>query len=163
MRSSGPGNIVGRVWPRPEQPARPLNAIVSPHEEMSATYYDPDRAPNPREWLALDEHERIRLAQNFHIGARIKLRDTKAHALYHAIVENQIAEGFGPTCRAVERLQKGGLTRHDAVHAVGSAIAEATYESMQGARTVSGEEAQRQLNARIDALTAAEWRGKRES
>ena len=129
---------------------------------MSATYYDPDQAPNPREWLALDGHERVRLAQNYHTSARIKLRDTKAHAVYHAIVENQVAEGFGPACRAVERLQKEGLTRHDAIHAVGSVIAEEIYESTRGPRTASNQEAQRQLNARLEALTAAQWRGKRE-
>jgi hypothetical protein len=128
---------------------------------MSRTFYDPEHAPDPREWLALDEQERIRLAKNYHTAARIKTPNAEAHALFHAIVENQIAEGFGPTCRTVDRLQKDGLTRHDAIHAVGSVIAEFTYDSMHGNVTSSVGDAQRELNARIEALSAESWRTQR--
>jgi hypothetical protein len=124
----------------------------------SRTYYDPNRAPDAREWLALDEHERIRLAKNFHDAARVKVPNPKAHAGIHAIVENQIAEGFGPTCRAVDRLQKEGLTRHDAIHAVGSVIAQSVYTSMHGGNTASAGDLQRDLNAKIEALSAEAWR-----
>jgi hypothetical protein len=129
--------------------------------DMTATFYNPDQAPDPREWLALDEHERIRLAKNYHASARIKVPDAKAHALFHAIVENQIAEGFGPTCRTVDRLQKEGLTRHDAIHAVGSVIAEFTFEAMHGTSQPSVGDAQRDLNARIEALSAGSLRRNR--
>jgi hypothetical protein len=125
---------------------------------MADTFYDPDWTPDPRAWLALDEHERIRLAKNYHTAARIKVPNAKAHALFHAIVENQIAEGFGPTCRTVERLQKEGLTRHDAIHAVGSVIAEFTYGSMRGDPSPSVGDAQLELNSRIEGLTAVSWR-----
>ena len=30
------------------------------------TKYDPERAPNPEEWLELDEQERIILAEQYH-------------------------------------------------------------------------------------------------
>jgi hypothetical protein len=63
---------------------------------MSSTHYDPDKAPDPKEWLALDEQERIRLAKNYHVARRIKLPNANAHAAFHAVVENQIAEGSGP-------------------------------------------------------------------
>jgi hypothetical protein len=116
---------------------------------MTATYYDPDAPPNPREWLALDEWERVRLAGNYHQTARIRLPDTKAHAIVHAIVENQIAQGFGPTCRALERLQKEGLSRHEAVHAIGSVVSKFAYG---GGGTA--EDKQRKLNSALETLAA---------
>jgi hypothetical protein len=123
----------------------------------SATYYDPNAAPDPKEWLALDEHERIRLAKNYHQAARIKLPDPKAHAIFHAAVENQIAEGFGPSCRALERLQREGLSRHDAIHAIGSVVAQFAFDSLHTPDGKSAGDTQRELNAAIDALTAAAW------
>jgi len=58
--------------------------------------YDPERPPNPVKWLALDEQERILLAESHHVAARIKLPITKVHAVFHVIVENQIADGPEP-------------------------------------------------------------------
>ena len=36
-------------------------------------HYDPEHAPNPEQWLALDEQVRIDLAEEHHRVARIKL------------------------------------------------------------------------------------------
>lgn len=80
--------------------------------------YNPDTPPRPGEWLALDEQARIRLAEDYHRKARIKLPNAKAHAAFHAIVENQIALGLPSVLRAMERLAGQGLSRHDAIHAV---------------------------------------------
>ena len=82
----------------------------------------------------------------------------EAHALFHAIVENQVAEGVEPTCRTMERLRREGLTRHDAVHAVGSVIAQFVYDSMRGDGGGSTGDALRELNAKIESLSAREWR-----
>ena len=116
---------------------------------MPNTYYDPEQAPNAQEWLALDDQERVRLAQNYHVAAHIKVRNTKAHAALHALVESQIAHGTRPVSRTMDRLQKEGLTRHDAIHAVGSVLASFLYDSAHG---------QRELNAKFDALTADAWK-----
>jgi hypothetical protein len=121
-------------------------------------HYDPDSAPDPQEWLALDEQERIRLAKKYHVASRTKVPNVEAHALFHAIVENQIAEGVEATCRTMERLRSEGLTRHDAIHAIGSVIAQFTYDAMHSESIDSPEDAQRDLNAKIEALTAQEWR-----
>ena len=125
---------------------------------MSATHYDPDKAPDPKEWLALDEYERIRLARNYHVSRRAKLPNAKAHAVFHAIVENQIAQGFGPSCRAVERLQAEGLTRHDAIHAIASVLANFLFEAQTNPTAMPEPERLRALNQAIDALSAAAWR-----
>ena len=124
-------------------------------------HYDPDVVPDPHAWLALDEQERIRLAKKFHAAKRIKVPNAEAHALFHAIVENQIAEGIEATCRTLDRLRGEGLTRHDAVHAIGSVIAQFTYDAMHGGIPGSPADVQRELDARIEALSAREWRSGR--
>lgn len=122
---------------------------------MASTFYDPEVAPDPKDWLAIDEHERIRLARRFHEGARIKLPNVKAHAVIHAAVENQVASGYGPSCRAIERLQREGLARHDAVHAVGTVLARFIQEELNSPRFG---DRQAELGAAIDALSASSWR-----
>jgi hypothetical protein len=123
-------------------------------------HYDPKVAPDPAEWLALDEQERIHLAEAHHRAARIKLPSIKAHAAFHAIVENQIAEGLEPVVRAMARLAAEGLSRHDAVHAIGSVLADQLYEATQTKDTESAVTAQAHYNAAVERLTAQEWRRK---
>lgn len=85
--------------------------------------YDPDDTPNPEEWLALDEHARLRLAEEYHRLARLKLPNLNVHAIFHVVVENQLAENLECAVRAMDRLKKEGLSRHDAVHAIASVAA----------------------------------------
>ena len=91
--------------------------------------YNPERGPEPESWLELDEQERIFLIETYHRVARIKLPNMTAHAALHAIVENQIALNLEPVVRAMHRLRKEGLTRHDAVHAIGSVVAEHLFDT----------------------------------
>ena len=122
--------------------------------------YNPDVPPEPAEWLALDEQERIRLAEAHHRAARIKLPDVKVHACFHAIVENQIAEGLEPVVRAMKRLMNEGLSRHDALHAIGSVVADHFFEAMNTEDKDFSGTAQARYNAAIERLTAKEWRQK---
>lgn len=119
--------------------------------------YDPENAPNPEEWLELDEQERYHLVEEYHRLAQVKLPNLTAHAVFHGIVENQIAEGLEPALRAVARLTKEGLTRHDAVHAIASVLAEHIQDLFQakGDATVS----QAHYNAAVERLNAKKWRG----
>jgi len=119
-------------------------------------HYDPEIAPDPAQWLALDEQERILLAEAHHRDARVKLPAIEAHAMLHAILENQIAEGVEPVVRAVPRLMAEGLSRHDALHAIGSVLAEFIFNIMQE-QDVGGD-AQAHYNAAVERLTAKEWR-----
>ena len=59
----------------------------------SGLQYDPLEAPEPEEWLAIDEAERIHLAQDYHRRTRVRLPNEKLHAVFHVVVENQIALG----------------------------------------------------------------------
>ena len=45
--------------------------------------YDPLEAPNPEEWLKLDEQERIDLVRDYHRRAGIQLPNEKLHATLH--------------------------------------------------------------------------------
>jgi hypothetical protein len=90
--------------------------------------YDPDQTPNPKEWLALDEQIRLGLVEDYHHQKRIKLPSLTAHAAFHGIVENQLAENFEPAVRAMTRLTMEGLTRHEAVHAIASVVAEYIHD-----------------------------------
>ena len=85
--------------------------------------YDPLKAPDPKEWLSLDEQERIDLVQDYHRRARVELPNATGHAIAHVIVENQIALGDELAVeRTLNRLVAEGLDRHDAIHAIGSVL-----------------------------------------
>lgn len=53
--------------------------------------YNPEIAPIPAAWLALDESERIELCIAFHKKTKEKPPNLKLHAIIHAVVENQLA------------------------------------------------------------------------
>src|SRR5216117_3462849 len=94
--------------------------------------YDPQRAPDPAGWLALDEEERIVLVLQYHRRARVRLPNARLHATIHVVVENQVALGDEiPVRRTLERLRAEGLDRHHAVHAVGSVLAKRIYELLK--------------------------------
>lgn len=124
---------------------------------MPTTTYDPENPPESAAWLAMPEAERLRVVAHHHMANRLKSGNQKAHAAFHVAVENQAAMGFGPTVRALARLQQQGLCRHDAVHAVSSVLAESIWSGSQSDSTLSTEEAQARLNAAIERLDAAAW------
>ena len=52
--------------------------------------YDPNRAPEPEEWLELNEQERIGLVERFHRKVHEPAQSLKAHSIVHAAVETQL-------------------------------------------------------------------------
>lgn len=123
-------------------------------------HYDPEIQPNPAEWLALGELRRIEAAEWYHRAARIKLPNVEGHAAFHAAVETQIAEGLEPVVRAMTRLMKQGLTRHEAIHAVGSVLAEKMYEAAHAKDEETGDSLEARYNAAVERLTAQDWERK---
>jgi catechol 2,3-dioxygenase-like lactoylglutathione lyase family enzyme len=119
--------------------------------------YDPERAPNAAEWLALDEQERIALMEKYHRVARLKLPNVMMHAAIHAIVENQIAGGHEPVVRAMARLASAGPPRHDALHAIGSVLAEHIFDLLHDA-PAGGGNPMVNYDAAVECLTAEGWR-----
>ncbi len=138
----------------------PLPAMATLQDESRGgrlwILYDPDRAPASADWLATDEGERIELVSAYHRGERIKVPNAQLHAVIHVIVENQLALGEEVVVNALARLQTEALSRHDALHAIGSVLAADLYELMrEGADT--GDIYSRYLE-RLEKLTAAQWR-----
>ena len=126
------------------------------HWGSTVDKYDPDTSPRPAEWLQLDEAERLEIVTAYHRRHRIRLPNAELHAVIHVVVENQLALGEAAVARVVTRLQTEGLSRHDAIHAVGSILAEHLYDLMrEGADT---REAYADYMERLSKLTAASWR-----
>lgn len=87
--------------------------------------YDPQIAPDPEAWLALDEGERIALIEYYHREAGVDVPSLKGHAAIHAVVENQVAMGEElPVCERLRQLMAQGLDRHEALHAIMSVLAQ---------------------------------------
>jgi hypothetical protein len=122
--------------------------------------YDPEVQPSAEAWLQLDEQERIALAESYHRREKIELPNVTAHAVFHAIVENQVALGLDCVVRAVPRLVKQGLSRHDAIHAVASVLADHLYEQANSKTEDTAEVAQARYNSAVERLTAKEWLAK---
>lgn len=118
--------------------------------------YDPLKPPNPEAWLALDELERINLVRQYHVRARIKLPNANIHNVIHATIETQAAMGDEmPVRRTLERLMREGLDRHDAVHAVGSVLAQHLFDLMHSEDTP--EDPNPAYFAALEALNAEDW------
>jgi hypothetical protein len=122
----------------------------------SALQYDPLEAPEPEEWLAIDEAERIHLTQDYHRHARVRLSNEKLHAVFHVVVENQIALGDEmPVQRTVQRLIAEGLDRHEAIHAIASVLAEFMHDLVN--RPGSGTGSNQAYFAALQRLTTEGW------
>jgi hypothetical protein len=120
--------------------------------------YNPLKPPDPEEWLALDEQERLDLVENFHRRARIRLPNAKMHAVFHAIVENQFALGDElPVKRTVQRLMSEGLDRHDAIHAVGSVLIGHLNDLLAPPAAEIGTDPNPRYHAELERLTAKDW------
>jgi len=122
--------------------------------------YDPFTPPDAELWLALDEHERIRLVEGYHRRQRVRLPNLKMHAVIHVVIENQIALGDGVPIRTLRRLMSEGLDRHDAIHAIGSVLAGHLFELMLkvDAPSTSDADPNAPYYAELERLTAKSWR-----
>lgn len=120
-------------------------------------FYDPHAPPDPAAWLALDEGARIRQVEKYHQKSGIRLPNVRAHATFHAIVENQIAEGLPAVVRAMARLTAQGLSRHDAVHAICWVLAQHLHGRMNTATPDEPDAANARYAAEVDRLNAQDW------
>jgi hypothetical protein len=102
--------------------------LTSPDELDEELHYDATQPPDAERWLELDDQLKAHAVEAYHraLAVHPEMPDPHMHAMMHIIVENQLALGDPPEARAtLERLLGTGLSRHAAVHAVGSVVAEA--------------------------------------
>ena len=119
--------------------------------------YDPDTSLNGTDWLETDEGERIEVVSSYHRRKKTRLPNAQLHSVIHVVVENQLALGEAIVIETLARLQGEGLSRHDALHAIGSVLAADLYELMQEGSEATGDAYRRYLE-RLQELTAAKWR-----
>jgi hypothetical protein len=112
--------------------------------------YDANRAPEPN-WLSCAPADKLRQVTAFHAVQRVAAGPLKSHAALHVIVEDLIARGDGPVVRSMARLQQQGMTRHEALHAVGETVA--SHRHKHAVAPADGW--QRRLNDALNALAAA--------
>jgi hypothetical protein len=124
--------------------------------EIIMNTYNPNVAPDPDTWNALEETERVRIVEQYHKRKRIRMPNRRAHAIFHVIVENQIAMGdeLNVAC-TLDRLMSEGLDRHEALHAVGSVLAEHMHSMMSGEPEDFSES---RYSSDLDDLTAEKWK-----
>ena len=109
--------------------------------------------------MALAESGRIRLVERYHrpAGVKVKGLGERVHALFHAVIENQVALANPAAApRALQRLQQEGLTRHEALHAIGAVLA----RHIGHARPPGGGagDARGRYAADLEGLSADSWR-----
>lgn len=121
--------------------------------------YDPYAGPSMDEWKSLDEAEQMILVEKYHRRAGEELPNHKVHAMVHTMVENQVALGDEiPIAAELERLMNEGLDRHEAIHAIGSALVEHIHEMQTGNPSEDPDERNRQYYSKVQAMTAEKWR-----
>jgi hypothetical protein len=98
--------------------------------------YNASRDPDPTEWLEADDGSRLWAIQRHHEKRQsheMPPGGWVGHSILHAAVECQIAEGNPEESRTtLSRLQRQGLTRHEAVHAIASVLAVRLWEAARG-------------------------------
>jgi hypothetical protein len=118
--------------------------------------YDPNKAPDPAEWLEMDESRRLMLAEDYHLRARVQLPNTTLHASFHVMAENQVALGDEMNvAKTLKRLMGDGLDRHDALHAIASVLSRHMYRLMSKESSAFSPE---EYASDLEALTIEKWR-----
>jgi len=115
--------------------------------------YNATIAPEPEQWLASDEQERLIAVEEHHRRMRARVSELELHSAIHVTVENQLAEGVTATVDTFERLLDEGLDRHDAIHAIGTVVAELILRGPRSWRNPEDE-----LRRRLALLDARRWR-----
>jgi len=85
--------------------------------------YDPELGVDKESWLDADEGVRIDAVLQYHKDINIRVPNIRIHAIVHQVVESQLAEGLEPVQQKLDELMADGLCRHDAIHAIATALA----------------------------------------
>lgn len=147
------------LGPREEAPrlGRIVVSRTTVTAEIGMIKYDADRPPDPKAWLALEEDARIDLVSDYHRRHHRGTPRIRLHSTFHVIVENQLAEKVDAVVQTLVRLQSEGLTRHEAIHAVGSVLAGQVFELLK-TEPPGESDPNEAYAARLRVLTAATWR-----
>jgi hypothetical protein len=104
----------------------------------------------------LGEAERIELVAAYHKRTREKLPNLRLHSAFHAVVENQLAEGIEVVRETLGRLTAEGLDRHSGIHAIGSVLA-AHLSNLVRNGPKKGTDTNEPYFRSLRSLTASTW------
>ena len=76
---------------------------------------------------------------------------------FHTIVENQMAANEPVVVETLTRLRKEGLSRHDAVHAIGLVLAAQVYDVLKREQPDTGKDPNEAYATELRRLTAESW------
>lgn len=119
--------------------------------------YDPTVVPNKEEWLESTESERMAAVMAYHERSEDDL-DEKAltiHSSIHVIVENQLAMGVEILPETMAKLMRQGLSRHEAIHAIGAVVSGDILAIIRGEKSQYSPKLYRR---RLEKITAKRWR-----
>lgn len=112
--------------------------------------------PTPRDGSRSTSKIASTLAQDYHERAGIIVPNAKLHAIAHVVVENQVALADAlPVERRLRRLMAEGLDRHEAPHAIGTALTDFLFDISRD--TVPDAGPNTAYLAAIERLTAEQW------
>lgn len=118
--------------------------------------YDPLKAPDPKEWLKLEEEEQINLVYEYHKNIEQDIPNIYIHSVIHTVVENQIAMGDElPVKDAIKRLMDEELDRHQAIHAVASVLIKYLWDLK--ANSGDGTQYSQEYFDELRELTVQKW------
>jgi hypothetical protein len=118
--------------------------------------YDANTAPDPEVWLATDESRKLAAIEAHHRALDVDLSNPRLHATMHAIVENQLAaKAPADSPATLERLVAAGVTRHEAIHAIGSVVANALWSVQRRHASVDHDA----MIAALARLDPSDWLG----
>lgn len=120
-------------------------------------HYDPTKTINGKEWLEIDETDRIQMIEDYHESLNLDWTDTSItlHCAMHVAVENQLAGDEVPKAKqALARLIRQGLGRHDAIHAISAVLAKELHTAM---RNQEKELPLKNYSRKLDRITAKRW------
>jgi hypothetical protein len=117
--------------------------------------YNPNVDLDQQAWLASDEESRINVVVRYHQRHGLQDPSGRVHSIVHVVVENQLAMNEPVVVETLARLRAEGLTRHDAIHAIGSVLAEQIYHLLKEGD--QGTDANEGYVERLKQLTAAGW------
>ena len=142
---------------RAQRSEKPLPVASGAHEDLTAVCgYDADAAP-VSEWRALGEQERMDRVTRYHevvLPPGKRPPSLPRHVGMHVLVENQLAEDAPPQARqALARLMRDGLSRHDAVHAIGWLLTETLKRAVAKQQPVD----ERAYALELEQLSRASW------
>lgn len=127
-------------------------------EEVAAELgYDPNVDVDAAVWRELEERERLSRVAKYH-NATLKRAQMppsmQRHAAMHVIVETQLVDAAPPeVVAALARLQSEGMSRHNAIHAIGWLATEHMRRAMAKQRPVDD----KAYAADLAALTVRSW------